>query len=290
MNVYSILEKIKIIGFITVSIMLKEYLRCMMLYKSDLNKLTTITTVILFIFLDISTTIAYGDFSDNYGIFKFIAMEIMPAISTNIAYSYVTKRIGYKPILFYALIINLYPYIIPIIPNVNNYIYSLISLLLPCAFMLVVYNFFRKSDDKDEKERDYNKKKYKILGLVPAFLIVMVIICFYSGYFRFWVITIATGSMTPKIQIGDLVVIDQKANKKNLQKGQVIAYRNSNSIIVHRIDNIVVYKDEKFYITKGDANKEQDALLVSTDMILGTIETKIPYIGLPTVWLHEMLK
>lgn len=289
MNAITLVEKLKLIALLSISIIIKEYLRCMMLRKSDLNKNTTIATIILFIFIDISTSIAYGDFSDNYSIFKFIAMIIMPAISANISYSYVAKKIGYKPVIFYCLIITLYPYIIPIIPNVNSYIYSLISLLLPCAFMLVVYRFFKKSDDNDEKEREYHKKKYTYIKMIPIFAIVFLLIFLYSGYCRFWVIAIATGSMTPKISVGDLVVVDQKTDKTKLKEGQVIAYKNNNTIVVHRIKGIIISKKEKHYITKGDANKKPDAIIVKEDMILGKVETKIPYLGLPTVWLHEML-
>lgn len=289
MNAITITEKLKLIILLSTSIIIKEYLRCMMLRKSDLNKTATITTIILFVFIDISTSIAYGDFSDNYSIFKFIAMIIMPAISANISYSYVTKKIGYKPVIFYSLIITLYPYIIPIIPNVNSYIYSLISLLLPCVFMFVVYRFFKKSDDNNEKEREYYQNRHLIIKMAPIFILVFLMISLYSGYFRFWVIAIATGSMTPQIAVGDLVVIDQNIDKNDLKKGQVVAYKNNNTIIVHRIKKIITSKNEKQYITKGDANKKPDAIIVKDDMILGVVETKIPYLGLPTVWLHEML-
>ena len=97
---------------------------------NKLNKKIALITISLFIFLEISVSIPQADFSDSYSIFKFIAMVIMPAISTNVAYSYITKEVGYKPVIYYSSIISIYPYIIPIVPNVNSYIYSLIFALL----------------------------------------------------------------------------------------------------------------------------------------------------------------
>jgi signal peptidase len=261
----------------------------MILCKCELNKKITLLSIILFIFLEISVSIPQADFSDSYSIFKFIAMVIMPAISTTVAYSYITKQVGYKPVIYYSSIISIYPYIIPIMPNVNTYIYSLILLLLPCIFMFIVYKYLKKTDDKEEKERSYYKNKYAFLGYVPIIIFVLLLIYFYSGYFKFWAITIATGSMKPNIQIGDLVVINQKIDKNKIKIGDVIAYKSSNSIIVHRVNNVITSNDEVVYTTKGDANENVDAIIISTDMILGRVEGQIPYLGLPTVWLHEML-
>ena len=289
LNLYTVSGRIQLILTITISTVLKEILRYMMMCKSDLNKITTISTVIFFIFMEISIMIPSAEFSDNYSIFKFIAMVVMPAVTTNSAYCYITKKVGYYPIIYYSLIVNLYTYILPIVPNVNNYIYSMILLVLPCLFMFIVYNFFNKSDDNIDKNRDYFKKKYDFLWLIPSLGVILTLICLYSGYFRFWVVAIASGSMTPEIQKGDLVIIDKKVDKNNLKLNQVIAYKNENSIIVHRIDEIVGSKEQMYYITKGDANLSPDAILVDKDMIIGIVEMKIPYMGLPTIWIHEML-
>lgn len=288
-NIYPTNSKIKTIIFLLISITLKEFLRYAMLCKSELSKITTISTIILFIFLEISTAITHADFSDGYSIFKFIAMIVIPAITTNVAHSYVCRNTGYKPAIFYSIIMSLYPYIIPIIPNVNNYLHSLIQMIHPCIYMLIVFSFIKKSKNKKEEEREYYKNKYKAINLVPIITFILLIIYFYSGYFRYWVIAIASGSMKPGISIGDLVVVDQKIDKTNLKKGDIIAYKNGNSIIVHRIEETIISNNEKYYITKGDANQKPDTIIVDESMILGDVKTKIPYVGTPTVWIHEML-
>ena len=46
---------------------------------------------------------------------------------------------------------------------------------------------------------------------------------------------------------------------------------------------------EKIYIyTKGDANKNIDNYIVEKRYVIGNVKFKIPYIGLPTVWLNEL--
>ncbi len=287
---YSMFGLVKLIITLIVTILLKEYLRYLMLCKSELSKFTTSITVILFIFLDITILIPNGNYSDSYNIFKFIAMTILPSISTNIAYSYIMRKAGYKPVMLYSLVISLYSYIIPIVPNPNEYIYTLVMILLPCILMYKIYKFYKKESDEEEKEREYYHKRHKFIKLIPIVIVVSFIIYLYSGYFRYWTVAIASGSMEPNISVGDIVIIDQKVGKNDLKQGQIIVYKRDNTIIVHRIDEVVMSKNEKTYITKGDANKERDNIIVDNKMIIGKVNFKVPYVGLPTVWIHELLK
>ena len=42
------------------------------------------------------------------------------------------------------------------------------------------------------------------------------------------------------------------------------------------------------YYTKGDANEQIDGYKITMDMVIGTVNFKIPYIGYPTVWVNEL--
>ena len=86
--------------------------------------------------------------------------------------------------------------------------------------------------------------------------------------------TILTGSMYPKINPGDIVVVVNK-NKVNLNKNDVITFRANNTIITHRIVDI---KDST-YITKGDNNDVVDPFTVTDEDILGKVLFKIPKLG-----------
>ena len=283
---YSIYELFNTIIPLILGITLTEYLRYTMLCKSELNKITTIFTIVIFILLDTTNYLLNYDFTTGYNIFKFIAMIFIPSICKNIAYSYVARKSGFKTLIFYSMVIGIYPYILPIVPNVSEYLYSLISMILPIIYMFRISDFY----ETEEQELEEQKKNTAILKLMPLYAVLLFVICIYSGYFRYWIIVIASGSMTPEIQIGDLVLIDQKYNKSLLEKGQIIAYKNNNTIIVHRIEEKTELNGSTYYITKGDANHSNDNLLVDDEMIVGLVKTEIPYLGLPTVWIHETLK
>jgi len=268
------------------TIILKEILRYMMLKKCEGNKLLFITTFILFVFLDITEVIYYNDFKSAYNSFIFVALSFLPAISSNIMCTYVTQKAGYKPVILYLLITRLYVYLIPIIPNPNEYITAIINFLLPMIYMFKIHSFFAK--EKDEYiTREYNKKS--IISLILPTLLVIVIVYFTSGYFHYYAIAIASGSMESKISKGDVVIVEKiDGNYDSLEVGQVLVFKHSGVVVVHRLVNIINEDGKYYFYTKGDANYSPDDYVITEDMVLGTTNFVIPYAGLPTVWLNEM--
>lgn len=267
---------------------LKEMLRYMMIKKSEGSKLIIIMSFLMFTFLDVTEAIYYNGFENSYNTFIFFALSLLPAISSNIMSCYVAQKVGYKPIIFYLLITKLYLYLIPIVPNPNEYISSMINFLLPIILMFKVHSFFEKTKD-EELTRDYKKKNVWWLVFPVAFAIIMVY--FTSGYFHYHAIAIASGSMETMISKGDVVVIEKIEDERgydNLEVGQVIAFKYNNIVVVHRLIDIVSDDGQYYYYTKGDANNAPDDYAVTREMIIGVVNIKIPYIGLPTVWLNEM--
>ena len=266
-------------------IVFRELLRYQVLNKCDGNSRVTILSIITFVMLDLTNVIYFYSFNDNYSIFIFIALYLLPFISNNLLATYLSKKVGYKPVIFFMLIINLYPFLLPIIPNPNRYLASIINFCFPLVVLYKQYMFFKKEDD-EHIVRDYNKKN--ISWLFVSFTITVVLVYFTSGYFRYHAIAVASGSMYPIINKGDVVIIDKDIKYDSFNKGDVIAFNYSNVIIVHRIVNIVYDRGKYFFYTKGDANKNNDNYVIKQDMIEGKVKVKVPLVGYPTVWLNEM--
>ena len=272
---------------LVLSIVLKEYLRYQVLTKSEESKLFIINAVIIFILVDITNAIYYGTFATGYSLFMFIALTLLPSVSSNIAASYISLKVGYKPNIVWLLVTKLYVYFIPIVPNPNEYILSVIRFVFPLLIAHRIYMLFAKVKD-EEISRDYNKSKKGIALIIPTILVV-IIVYLTSGYFRYYAIAIASGSMYPQIKRGDVVIIEKISDDYNkLEIGNVIAFKYNDVIVVHRVVNIISEKDEYYFYTKGDANNNDDNFAISEDMIIGIVNYKVPYIGLPTVWLNEL--
>lgn len=86
---------------------------------------------------------------------------------------------------------------------------------------------------------------------------------------------IVSGSMEPELNIGDIVIVKEN---DNYQKDDVISFRQGQSVITHRI--IEVINDDKIsYKTKGDNNNTEDKQIVLKEDIEGKVINKIPTVG-----------
>lgn len=273
------------------TIIFKEHLRKSLLTKCGSNKFLIAYTFLVFIMIDISTTLSVLNYKNVHDVFIFIVLTLLPSITTNILATYINIKVGYQPIIIYLLIIIMYQYIIPIVPNPNQYLKSIIDFLLP---VVILFKSMKKinqySDEEEEISRDYHKKRFFTIGI--PFVLIFSLVYLVSGYFKYYALAIASGSMHPVFNRGSVVIVertnDKYDNYDKLTEGEIIAYKCENSIVVHRLIRIIETKDEIFYYTKGDANKDEDNYPIKKENIIGIVRIKLPYIGYPTVWFSEV--
>ena len=262
----------------------KEFLRYQLLRKTSLSKALTALIILLFILMDSVIPVSSHSFGFTREIFLVFALNIMPSITENIFCTFLSKNFGYLPSIFYLLVMQLSQYFLPIIPNPNEYLYSIIFFLYPLVMMRLVKNYLKISKTGNTS-LDYSKGKYYFLGYGFAIIILTILVYFVSGYFRYYTIAIASGSMENTIFKGDVVIIDKEY--QTIDKNDILAYQYENKVVVHRVYKMIDTGSEKFIYTKGDANSNFDQYKVTEDMIMGVVKAKIPLIGYPTVLLNE---
>ena len=94
---------------------------------------------------------------------------------------------------------------------------------------------------------------------------------------------VLTDSMYPVIESGDLIICHTE-EPENVQTGDVIAFfdpaGNGTTIVTHRVTEIVDYKDDIAWRTKGDNNNTEDMLVVLPEQLVAIYEgTRIPGAG-----------
>ena len=283
-NYFTIKALTSIVISLIIYTILKEYLRYTLITKSSESLILMILMTITFIFIDNTIAFAISGLSFSKSTFLLIALTFIPSITENILCSWTTYHFGFKPCLIYLLIIKLYPYLLPIIPNPNEYIYSIIFFLLPVIILLRLKKWFTTDRVNENVERVRRKQ---FLPYIPLAIVVITLVYFVSGYFKYYAVAIATGSMVPNINKGDVVIVNQQFKADELEKGEIIAYKYGGRVIVHRINDLIK-KDKTIIIySKGDANNDVDGWKVTPDMIIGIVKNKIPAIGYPTIWLNE---
>ena len=91
---------------------------------------------------------------------------------------------------------------------------------------------------------------------------------------------VATGSMEPEYNIGDVIIIREKPEEE-IKIGDIINYTSENGIdtITHRVVDIIEKDGQNYYKTKGDNNNSEDSKLVDYSQVKGTLVFKISKLG-----------
>lgn len=291
-NVYSsnIILILKNIVPIIILIPLSELLRYIINSKIKDNYILLGLSIFVFTLIDTTITIQVSSFKNFYDTLKVIGLFILPSLSKNYLLTYLTIKVSYKPNLVYRYLMELPRYILPIVTSFGVYIESIIYISFPIIVFIIIYNDFKKREKKNIILSSKFKKNTKFIYYIVT-IILITVVSLTSGYFKYQAIVIATGSMTPNINKGDMVVIEKVAPKdaKKLKEGEVLAFKREDKIVVHRIYKIYTSGNEIFFKTKGDHNNAPDGYLTEAKEILGTVKFNIRYIGYPTVALYEKI-
>lgn len=271
---------------IILTIVISEFLRYEMLSKASKNKVLIVLTCLLFVTID-TKLVAYAyDLNTNLGIVKLCYMSVLPILSKNFLLTYLCYKFGYVPCIIYRLIMELPVYIIPIVPNINEYFKTIIELLLPAYILWRTYKEFGSKKGKSDIRRSFIVQRVTTVILL---IFLTITIALTSGVFKYYALAIGSDSMNPKIKKGDVVIVEKVSqdNIGSLKVGEVLVYKYNDIVVVHRIIKMEKINDNYYFRTKGDNNNTEDAWTIDQVSVIGKAVTMIPYAGIPTVWLSE---
>ena len=119
---------------------------------------------------------------------------------------------------------------------------------------------------------------FVFLGLVLAAVAVVVVI---PRATHGQAMTVLTGSMTPGIPVGSVVVV-RPVDPGTLEVGDVATYQKEKDqavFVTHRIIEIDSSTRPTTYVFKGDANRGPDLEPIVPDRIIGKVWFHVPYLG-----------
>jgi signal peptidase I len=98
---------------------------------------------------------------------------------------------------------------------------------------------------------------------------------------------VRSGSMTPAIRTGDVVVVEPIAPTE-AAIGDIVTFKDpagSGRLLVHRVRAISRSGGEVAVVTKGDANSTQERWKVAADGTIGTVAYRVPALGFAVGWI-----
>lgn len=250
------------------------------------SKLSKILISISMILIDLFVYSGVYDVTKIDDMLTVLGFILFSSIACNLLYNYITIRYSSIGVIVYRMITTLYVYFVPYIPDVYLFFRTFLRMLYPYIMYLILEYTFSKTNYASQ----YINRKKNVVFTTISLVVTAVIIALISCQFRWGVLVIGSGSMTGTINKGDVIIYESYLNNNILKSGEVIVFEKDGVQIVHRIIDIVNFKDEVKYYTKGDANKIQDDGYITSNDIKGIVKLKISYIGYPSLWVREIFK
>lgn len=122
--------------------------------------------------------------------------------------------------------------------------------------------------------------------LIPTILFSLFLIIIELGnskegpsFFNIELYTVISESMSPRLNINDIVIVKKGYEIESYKKGNIITFIRDNEVITHRIERVISADMRPAFITKGDNNKVEDEEIVKYENIIGKVVLTMPKIG-----------
>lgn len=125
-----------------------------------------------------------------------------------------------------------------------------------------------------------------VARMVLCTLISLLLVALLPALLGWHTTVVSSGSMMPKLQVGD-VVVARPIGTIPLQLGQIVLEKDPDEVGRLRLHRLVRIDGTGQVITRGDANGHDDSSSVPLMDLLGVGALRVPYLGLPPVWLGE---
>jgi len=271
-------------------IIFTELIRYIIIRKGRGYKSIWVIAALLFSLMEITLKTRGYDFDIGIQVLKFSLEVVAVSIVKNIFLCYLTYRAGYKPAIIFRSLYELPLYILPFFPYLEIFIDSIAKMILPATLLFILLYRYTNPDKKAKKISEKQAKIYRTIGYVIVIIFAAVVVGLSSMKFRYFTIVVGSGSMSPNINKGDVVLVKKVRDINVLNENDILIFKYENTTVIHRIVRIEQEGYEILFYTKGDANESEDYYPVKKDEIIGTSIFKIKYIGYPTVWISDKLK
>ncbi|MEM2191933.1 MAG: signal peptidase I [Archaeoglobaceae archaeon] len=211
---------------------------------------------------------------------KFLGNVVIPIYTQQLFASLLVYIYGARGSIAFFLPITAFEWFSPILPNIDWTLNALVTTAMPAIGYSIL-----------EKEKEVKKveiKKESPASWIAFMIIALLTFLFFTGSFGVHPAVIGSGSMSPSIETGDVIIV-LKTNPDNLNIGDVIQYMADGYTVTHRIIDIYDTENGRFFITKGDANEIPDDP-VSADRVIGKVVFVIPKVGLFPLGLKKLLE
>jgi signal peptidase len=252
------------------------------------------STALLFTVISFSTA-RYLSLSASAETFKFFGENFLPTLAGGVLATYLALVGGPTASIAYMGTLQAFEWLSPILPNPGWTFEALIGALVPTVGFMIINEtvkpftlFYHGLITRREATRKTMKtwKSFSV-GWVAVAIIAFLLLWGDMGLLGFQPSVIASGSMVPTLNVGDMAIIVH-VEPTSIKIGDIIQYRTAQAPIIHRVIDEYVAGGTIWFITKGDANKAPDPSPVSEQQVMGKEVMIIPKLGWASIALKDI--
>jgi len=268
------------ISLIIVSI---EIIRYVILAQK--NTLSNVLMYLAGVTADVLMLSGTGEISSFNRLMDLVGLVLLPSVTANLLYNYVSSKYGFLPVIVYRAVKTLHAYILPVKSAVPDSLFAFAEVIIPTVILAFVYILYEGKSRRAKARPKWYQKAATVLIILIMISVVMLISC----QFKYGLIVVGSESMTGELNKGDAVVFEQYEGQ-DLEVGQVLVFDKGETRTIHRLVRLEYVNGQKRYYTKGDANESEDEGYILDGDIVGFAHFKIAYIGYPTLWVRDIFK
>ena len=268
---------------VAVAVVAGEILRRVLLSQN--RKGVAAITYFAFVLSDVALFADKNVFSSFSVFMSAFGFVVLPALASNFLYCVLSKNYGAVTVIPYRAVVSLYPYLIPLRPSVPDALLAFLKIVFPLILLWFIGLLYQKRIVKNSRRRAVWQSVVTVVCAAGMLLCV----CFVSGVFDRKMMVVGSESMSGTLEKGD-VIIYEKYDGGIVENGGIVLFDRNGTTVIHRVVDVQKIDGEYRYYTKGDANEGADSGYITSADLVGVVKMRIPFLGYPTVWLHDLFK
>jgi signal peptidase I len=237
---------------------------------------------ILYMFLSLPLSQVMG-LRPELSSLNFLNSTLLPSLGESLLATLLALLAGPLAATAYRGILQAFWTFCPILPDLPWSLKGLIGAAVPVLGVVVAWNYYNSLTQKARVRQSGGGLQ---AGWIVTAVFSVAMIWFSVGIFPIHPVLVASGSMSPWMETGDVAIV-AKIPGRQVKLGDVIEFRKSKDInVVHRVIEIRNNDAGTSFVTKGDANNAPDADPLLPDNVVGKVVFSVPKIG----WVSAGLK
>jgi len=232
----------------------------------------------------IATTMStYASLTTPLAISRFLIETFTPTLAISLLATYFAYLGGFTANLTYMAIPAFFTWFSPILPNPPWTAQSMITVIATTTGFIVLDKTVKPPSTKRVR-RTLKNQKSQLPYWTGIALVGLLVVWSSVGLLGFTPSVIASVSMTPTLNPGDVAIIIS-VPPQSIEIGDIIQYYATDMVVIHRVVDTYRAGGTRWFVTKGDANTEPDDP-ISQSQVIGKSVFTIPQLG----WVSVALK